>query len=251
MDILKELKVMYVEDDDNTRNGIERFLKRRFGKVYTAENAEKGIEIFQKAKPDIAIVDILLPGMGGLEMIKKLRETQTNCKFLITSSVSDAATILEAVDLDIENYIVKPIDTDVFEEKLRKIGSSIAAQKNVNAPARSFYIDRKNEAAEKIRKGFIKIIKENSGRGPRDVVVAINENNIEITAYGVLTTMEKTMMSDIKNMGHVEESHRIFYHAIENDLAEMIGEVAEARVELQNIKVDAKKDRELSKFAVL
>ena len=43
MSILENLKVMYVEDNDNTRYSIERFLKRRFGKVFLAENAEKGI----------------------------------------------------------------------------------------------------------------------------------------------------------------------------------------------------------------
>ena len=69
MDILKELKVIYIEDNDNTRSSIERFLKRRFGKVFLAENAEKGIRLFDQFDPDIAIVDILLPGMGGLEMI--------------------------------------------------------------------------------------------------------------------------------------------------------------------------------------
>ena len=119
MDVLKNLKVLYVEDDDNTRAGLERFLKRRFGKVYTAENGEKGIESFNEHHPDIAIIDILLPGISGLEMIKKIRETDSKCRFFITSTVSDVSTILKAVDLDISNYIIKPINTDELEEKLK------------------------------------------------------------------------------------------------------------------------------------
>lgn len=108
MDVLKNLKVLYVEDDDNTRAGLERFLKRRFGKVYTAENGEKGIESFNEHHPDIAIIDILLPGISGLEMIKKIREIDSKCRFFITSTVSDVSTILKAVDLDISNYITNP-----------------------------------------------------------------------------------------------------------------------------------------------
>lgn len=239
---------MYIEDNDNTRFSIERFLKRRFGKVFLAENAEKGIELFHQFNPDIAIVDILLPGMGGLEMIRKIRETNSSCKFLITSTVTEAATILEAVDLDIENYIVKPIDTEVFEEKLRRIGKSILDQRDRACASKSFDFENKKEFEEKLRKQFIKILKERSGKGPRDAVVFISSDAIEISAYGVLSAIEKTLLSDIKNTGHVEEGRRLFYQAIQNNLSDMIHQATGAFVELQNIKVDARQDKEVSRF---
>lgn len=248
MDILKELKVIYIEDNDNTRSSIERFLKRRFGKGFLAENAEKGIRLFDQFDPDIAIVDILLPGMGGLEMIKKIRETNSSCKFLITSTVSDAETILEAVDLDIENYIVKPIDMDAFEEKLRRIGKSILEQKARASAAQIFDFENKKEIEETIRKLFIKLLKEKSGKGPRDAVVFLSGGIIEISAYGIFGTMEKTLLADIKNTGHVEEGRRLFYHAIESDLSDMIKEATGALMELQSIKVDARRDQEISRF---
>lgn len=250
MDLLKELKVMYVEDNDHTRFSIERFLKRRFGKVFLAENAEKGIDLFSKFNPDIAIVDILLPGMGGLEMIKKIRETNSSCKFLITSTVSDAATILEAVDLDIENYIVKPIDMDIFEEKLRRIGKSIIERQAKSSAVRSFDFDNKKEIEENVRKLFIKTLKEKSGKGPRDAVVFILSDAIEITAHGILSTVEKTLLNDIKNTGHVEEGRRLFYHSIERELTNGIKEGTGVMVELQSIKVDARQDKEISRFCV-
>lgn len=250
MDMLKDLKVIYVEDDDNTRAGIERFLKRRFGKVFLAENAFKGIELFNEFKPDIAIVDILLPGMGGLEMIKKLREQGSDCRFLITSSVSDAKTILEAVDLDIDNYIVKPIDTDVFEEKLRRAGEAVLKQRERKNAVRNFEFDNKNAVEEELRKRFIKLLKESSGRGPRDAVVFMSGDVIEITVYGVLGTMEKTLLGNIKNTGYVEEGRRLLYSFIEPDIAAMIKSVTGADVELQNVKADAVKDREISRFSV-
>lgn len=251
MDVLKDLKVIYIEDNDNTRLSIERFLKRRFGKVFLAENAEKGIDLFDKFKPDIAIVDILLPGMGGLEMIKKIRETNSSCKFLITSTVTDAETILEAVDLDIENYIVKPIDMNIFEEKLKRIGKSIIDQKVRASAMRIFDIDNKKEIEEKIRKQFIKTLKEKSGKGPRDAVVFISNDAIELSAFGMLSTMEKTLLKDIKNTGHVEEGRRLFYHTIEGDLSNMIKDATGAFAELQSIKVEAKQDKEISRFCRL
>lgn len=250
MDDLKKLKVIYIEDNDNTRSSIERFLKRRFGKVFLAENAEKGLQLFERFEPDIAIVDIILPGMGGLEMIKKIRENNTKCKFLITSSVSDAETILEAVDLDIENYIVKPINPDIFEEKLRRIGMSIIQQRAKDSATGSFEFENKNEVEENIRKLFIKILKEKSGRGPRDAVVFISNDFVEITAYGIAGPAERTLLKDIKNAGYVEEGRRLLYSCMERELTDMIRSVTGVFVELQNVKVDARKDREVSKFLI-
>ena len=250
MDELKNLKVIYIEDNENTRLGIERFLKRRFGKVFLAENAEKALEMFDEFSPDIAVVDLILPGMSGLEMIKKLREDGSKCKFLITSSVSDASTILEAVDLDIENYIVKHIDTAVFEEKLRRIGKSIIEQKNKSASVYRFEFENKNEVEENIRKLFIKLLKEKSGRGPRDAVVFISENMIEITAYGITGPMEKTLLCNIRNTAYVEEGRRLLYSGMERDLTKMIRTVTGALMELQNVKVDAGRDRETARFLI-
>lgn len=248
MDTLKNLKVLYVEDDDNTRASLGRFLKRRFGKVYTAENGEEGIEIFNEQNPDIAIVDILLPGISGLEMIKTIREAGSKCKFLITSTVNDVSTILEAVDLNIENYIIKPINTDELEEKLKRAGNAIMNERQENVAAADFTLESKKEAEENIRKGILKLLKEKSGRGPRDAVVFISGNTIEITAYGILGPFEKTLITNFKNAGHIEESRRLFYMCIEDELATMIKEMSGIQVTLKSIKVDALKDREFSTF---
>ncbi len=250
MDILKQLKVIYIEDNDHTRSSVEKFLKRRFGRVFLAENAEKGLKLFQQYHPDMAIVDILLPGMGGLEMIKKVRETGETCKFLITSSVSDVTTILAAVDLDIENYIVKPIDPYAFEDKLRRIGESIIKERNRMSVPGSFALENKNEAEEGLRKGFIKLLKEKTGRGPRDAVALLTSHEVEITAYGVLGAMEKTLLLDGKNSGHVEEGRRLLYHSMEQELAGLVKEATGAFVELRSIKPDAKRDRETVKLLI-
>lgn len=248
MDTLKNLKVLYVEDDDNTRAGLERFLKRRFGRVYTAANGEDGIASFNENHPDIAIVDILLPGISGLEMIKKIRETDSKCRFFITSTVSDVSTILEAVDLDIANYIIKPINTDELEDKLKKAGSSIMKERQQSTSAGTLSFENKKETEENIRKGILKLFKDKSGRGPRDAVVFISGNTIEITAYGILGPFEKTLITDFKNAGHIEESRRLFYMCIEEDLTAMIKELSGVQATLKSIKVDALKDRE---YAVL
>lgn len=250
MDTLKNLKVLYVEDDDNTRASLERFLKRRFGKVYTAETGEKGIESFNEHHPDIAIVDILLPGITGLEMIKKIRETDSKCRFFITSTVSDVSTILEAVDLDISNYIIKPINTDELEDKLKKAGDSIMSERQLGAAAKSFTFENKKEIEETIRREILKLFKEKSGRGPRDATVFISTGTIEITAYGILGPFEKTLIMDFKNAGHIEESRRLFYICIENDLNSILKKATGISVTLKSIKVDALKDREVSTFSI-
>lgn len=111
-------------------------------------------------------------------------------------------------------------------------------------------LTKKNETEESIRKAFIKILKLRSGRGPRDTVVSISNDTIEITAYGILNTLEKTLMNDIRNTGHVEESHRLFYYSIEEELSCIISEITETLVELRSIRADARKDKETSVFRI-
>ena len=56
------ISILYVEDEKLTRNAITEILTRRISKIYTAENGEEGLKIFEKRKPDLVLADIKMPG---------------------------------------------------------------------------------------------------------------------------------------------------------------------------------------------
>ena len=118
---LKELKVLYVEDDQATAEELSQFLKRRVGKVYVARDGQQGLELFEENKPDIIIADLFLPKIGGIEMVKAIRSKGFETPVIITSAVSDSNVILSAVDAGILKYLLKPIRTT---ELLRELGGN-------------------------------------------------------------------------------------------------------------------------------
>ena len=119
------LRVLYVEDDEATREVFSRFLKERVGRLFSAASGEEGLQKFHELRPNLLIMDLIMPGMSGLDMIGEIRKTDRDCRILITSTVSELNTVLEAVDLGIGHYIVKPIDTEDLVRKMEGIAQAV------------------------------------------------------------------------------------------------------------------------------
>jgi len=251
MEKWKELKILYVEDDEETRISLERFLKRRFGRVFLAEDGEQGLDVFAEESPDICIVDILLPGINGLDMISQMKAMGKDCKYLITSTVGDASTILSAVNLNIDNYIVKPIDTADLESKLNTIAADIMAARNKNEQISLSALPDKGEKEEEIRRGVISIMKDACGRGPQNVTVFIAGDSIEINLYGVLSKQEKTLLANRGNRGHVEEGRRMLYALISDQIATLVHQCTGITTELAQVSVDCGADHDKLVYRVV
>lgn len=251
MEKWKELKILYVEDDEETRISLERFLKRRFGRVFLAEDGEQGLDVFAEESPDICIVDILLPGINGLDMISQMKAMGKDCKYLITSTVGDAGTILSAVNLNIDNYIVKPIDTADLESKLNTIAADIMAARNKNEQISLSTLPDKGEKEEEIRRGVISIMKDACGRGPQNVTVFIAGDIIEINLYGVLSKQEKTLLANRGNRGHVEEGRRMLYALVGEQIVTLIQQCTDITTEQAQVVADCGTDHDRLMYRVV
>ncbi|MGB5867248.1 MAG: response regulator [Arcobacteraceae bacterium] len=115
----RNIKILYVEDDEIAReNGIE-YLENYFEHIYEASNGLEGLAIFDKHKPDIVITDIEMPKMNGLEFVRKIREINKNTKVIITTAFSDKEYLLAAIELQLVKYLIKPINEKNLEEALQ------------------------------------------------------------------------------------------------------------------------------------
>ncbi|CAI8196139.1 MAG: Cyclic di-GMP phosphodiesterase PdeB [Arcobacter lacus] len=109
---LKNITVLYVEDEDDLRNVTSQILKNFTKKQFLAQNGKEGLDIFKENEKeiDLVITDINMPIMNGLDMIKKIKEINFNIPIIVATAFSNKEYLLEAIDIGVDKYVLKPID---------------------------------------------------------------------------------------------------------------------------------------------
>jgi DNA-binding response OmpR family regulator len=116
--ILKYLTVLYVEDDDEVRENITNTISNMVKKAYSASNAKEALQIIYEVKPDIIFTDIDMQGMNGLELIKEIRQEDSQIPIVVLTAYKTESFLMEAVSLHLESYIIKPISYGFLKEAL-------------------------------------------------------------------------------------------------------------------------------------
>jgi two-component system response regulator MprA len=103
-------RVLIIEDDESLKNILRDKLNYENFSVLTAKNGEEGLKIAIKTQPDIILLDILMPKMNGVQMLKKLREDSDwgkRAKILLLTNDTDPEHMSEALKNDAIDYLVK------------------------------------------------------------------------------------------------------------------------------------------------
>ena len=124
--------VLYVEDEDGIRNNIEEILKHLFKEVLSAKDASEAYIKYIQNKPDLIITDIKMGNETGIDLLKRIRETDSKTRIIITSAHTDLNYLLEATELHLIKYIVKPITNDKLMEALEAFVKSYDDNKIYN-----------------------------------------------------------------------------------------------------------------------
>jgi DNA-binding response OmpR family regulator len=119
MENIYPYKILFVEDEQLIRENYVTYLKMFFSEVYEAEDGEKAYDIYKQKKPDIMIVDINIPKLSGLELLRKIRENDYNTKAIVLTAHTDKTFLLEATSLKLTRYLVKPVSRKDLKEALK------------------------------------------------------------------------------------------------------------------------------------
>jgi len=117
---LKSLTILYVEDDNTTRQMGCEFLSRLVGVLITAKNGADGLNAYREHNPDIVITDIQMPVMDGLTMIQKIRDLD-KCRsvpVIVMSAFEQVDYLKRSIPLGAFDYVVKPLEPDKFTASL-------------------------------------------------------------------------------------------------------------------------------------
>ncbi len=116
-------KILIVEDDATTANIISYVLTQHNYSVSAWLNAEDGLKMTLKEKPDLIILDIMLPGMDGFQLLSILKENEETAHIpvVLISSLAGEHDILKGLEIGAEDYILKPFSPRVLYLKVKKL----------------------------------------------------------------------------------------------------------------------------------
>ena len=103
-----DLRVLFVEDNEQTRRAGSRMIQRHVQTLYTAENGVQGLELYRREKPDLVISDIEMPEMDGLEMFRQIRRQDPHLPLVICTAYNFQEYREQAREIDVDQYLLKP-----------------------------------------------------------------------------------------------------------------------------------------------
>jgi len=118
-----DITVLLVEDDDEIREILAIVLTELVRSVVTASNGRQGLELCETHHPDVLVTDVKMPGMSGLEMIRQVRYQNDGMKIVVMSAYEETSFFLEAIDIGVDGFLVKPIHIDRFTSLIEELGS--------------------------------------------------------------------------------------------------------------------------------
>ena len=122
------MKIIIVEDEKSIRNGLVKMLPKLDPEYEVVGSAKDGLEGYQRIlaeQPDLVIMDIEMPEMNGLTMLEKLRKEGFTGKAVVLTAYSDFSYAKRAIELGIENYLLKPIKLEELKKTLGAVSASL------------------------------------------------------------------------------------------------------------------------------
>jgi signal transduction histidine kinase len=183
-------RILIIDDEKDFVALMGGVLKKKGYEVDGAFSGEAGLEVLARDRPDIVILDIMMPDMDGFEVLKRIREDKDNDKMavIISSVLEDERTIVKGLELGADDYIVKGYDSSILLAKMGSISRALEMDKKLEEYSRG--LERKvKERTEELRRYARELEKSNEMKGFFSDILChdlINYANVIMTSAHVL-----------------------------------------------------------------
>ncbi|MDB2562452.1 response regulator [Sulfurimonas sp.] len=126
-----DIKILYVEDSDPVAIQTELLLRKIFQNIDVASDGEKGLDLYRKNQYHIVITDIEMPNMNGIEMIEHIKKINNEQIIVVTSAYDNPQNLLKLIEIGIDKFILKPLDSLSLLKLISKIVVEIYNEKKV------------------------------------------------------------------------------------------------------------------------
>ncbi|GGT65523.1 DNA-binding response regulator [Streptomyces atratus] len=118
-------RVLLIEDDPAVQRGVTLALKRRGHEVEVAASGETGLLTLERYRPDLVLLDLMLPGMSGLEVCRRIRESK-QIPIIILSARGDEIDMVVGLEAGADDYITKPASGEIIEARMKAVLRRVA-----------------------------------------------------------------------------------------------------------------------------
>lgn len=115
---MERAHVLFVEDDDVIREATQLSLERDGFRVSVAADGRAGLDAFFAGRPDVALLDVMLPGMNGVSLCRRIRE-HSHVPVIMLSARDDPVDVVVGLEAGADDYITKPFDSAVLTARIR------------------------------------------------------------------------------------------------------------------------------------
>jgi len=118
---IRDMKILLVDDDEWIRDSLSLFFEAEGCELLTFETAEEGLEAVEHKAYDIVISDYKLPGMDGLEFLRRVKEKQPNAFEILITAYANCEILKEAKMSGVQDIIPKPFSSEDVETSLTRV----------------------------------------------------------------------------------------------------------------------------------
>ena len=143
-----EQKILLVDDEEGIRKVLSISLTDIGYQVLASENGEEALKLFKEMQPQIVLTDIKMPGMDGIELLKKIKEESPDTEVIMITGHGDMDLAIQSLKFDATDFITKPINDEALEIALKRANEKITLKTKL----REYTENLENLVEEKTKK---------------------------------------------------------------------------------------------------
>jgi len=140
------VSILIIDDEVVTLNNLKRALQREGYEIFLADSGETGLEVFKQNRPNLALVDLMLPGIDGIEVLKQIKSVEPNTLVIMITAYEIIEKAIEAMKMGAYDYLMKPFKISELKSSISRAlelqSLRVRVSETVETEKGKFYFDR-------------------------------------------------------------------------------------------------------------